>query len=208
MIRFLLDKYRTMPGPLKQARVVTADLAAELLDLAECYLKQRRNQDGDPPGTPCRSSDPPPEAPPMEELRPATRPATPPPAKAPPEPAEPAKARKKKSRTPATELEPPKALVSAIAIPSNLRRQDFKILAILWDAGGRALNPMSAKGISQHGTKLGIKIRHENVRKVIRSKLEKFVTVHTEVVGSGAVYRYEINSAGRQHFEETYLQST
>ncbi|HUT76351.1 MAG TPA: hypothetical protein VM285_01615 [Polyangia bacterium] len=198
MVRFLLDKFRTVPGPLKQARIVAADLAEELLDLGRHFLERRR--DGADAPEPWKNPSYPAEPPPSVADQPQIVDAPAAPDDGPPKPK-----RKKGGKSPATELELPDVLAAAVEIPANLRKQDFKILAILWDAGNRELGPMSAKGISQHGLRIGIPIRHENVRKVIRSRLEKRISVHTEVVGNGTVYRYEINPDGKFHFEHTFL---
>jgi hypothetical protein len=40
MLRFLLDKFKQTPGPLKEARLIVGDIAEEILDLAEYYLKR------------------------------------------------------------------------------------------------------------------------------------------------------------------------
>jgi hypothetical protein len=92
--------------------------------------------------------------------------------------------------------------------PGNLRKQDFKALAILWDAYGRGMVPLSAKAVSDHGAQIGLAIRHENVRKVIRMRLERYVDYHNEGAGSGTIYRYALNAAGRGHFVDTYLRES
>ncbi len=200
MVRFLLEKFRTVPGPLKQARVVAADLAEELLDLARHQLERRGGTgDGFQPRNPEPFSTGTVNEPPQPPPPPADVEAVP--------GAGPAKPRKKKAgKSSATDLDLPEELAAAVDLPTNLRKQDFKILAILWDSGNRKQGPLSAKGISQHGVRMGIPIRHENVRKVIRSRLEKHVAIHTEVVGNGTVYRYEINPDGKLHFERTFLR--
>ena len=38
MLRFVLEKLRESPGPLKQARIIASDLAEEVLDVAEHYI--------------------------------------------------------------------------------------------------------------------------------------------------------------------------
>ena len=45
MLRFLLEKFREAPGPLKQPRLIVADLAEEVLDLAEHYLHKDGQDD-------------------------------------------------------------------------------------------------------------------------------------------------------------------
>ena len=190
MIKFIIEKFRTAPGPLKQPRLIIADIAEEVLDTALQYMDQRSGdrQDGW-----------------AEAGGPATS------EKTPPGPAEaggsaatgdgaeggPAAAQR------ALEVDP--RLARAMAEPANLRKQDFKVLAILWDAHNRGLVPLSAKAVSDHGVQIGLAIRHENVRKVIRMRLEKYVDYHNEGAGSATIYRYALNAAGRDHFDETYL---
>jgi hypothetical protein len=190
MIRFLIDKFRQAPGPLKQVRLITADLAEEVVDLAEHYIRGR--SDFAEPFDDSFDSKP-------EEVEPP----------APPKP-EPKSKRTAGDAAPeeVTEiLEVEKRLGEAIETPGNKRKQEFKVLAILWDARERKMGPLSAKAISQHGEKIGLKIRHENVRKVIRMRLEKYIEVHTEGVGNGTIYRYEIDAPGIEYFEATYFVS-
>jgi hypothetical protein len=193
MIKFVIDKFREAPGPLKQARLIVADLAEEVVDLAGHYLKNRGNRYDVPDVEPCYTpaDDRPAPAAPQEEPTAAPEPAPAPatPKEDEPEPLENVDAR----------------LAEAIETPGNKRKQEFKVLAILWDASGRELGPLSAKAISQHGKRLGLAIRHENVRKVIRMRLEKYIRIHTEGVGSGTIYRYEIDRPGTDYFESTYL---
>lgn len=178
MIRFLIDKFRQAPGPLKQVRLITADLAEEVVDLAEHYIKGRSDfaETIDDYSERVPPPDPPPEPPPEPEEQPET-------------------------------LEVADRLAEAIKTPGNKRKQEFKVLAILWDARERSMGPLSAKSISQHGEKMELKIRHENVRKVIRMRLEKYIKVHTEGVGNGTIYRYEMDTPGVKYFETTYFKS-
>lgn len=87
----------------------------------------------------------------------------------------------------------------------NIRKQAFKVLAILWDADQKNLGPLSAKALSLHGENIKLPIRHENVRKVIRMRLERYVHIHPQEMGNGTVYRYNLSKEGRAHFETTYL---
>ena len=176
MIRFLIDKFRQAPGPLKQVRLITADLAEEVVDLAEHYIRGRSDFAETVDDYPEREPPPPPEPPPDPEAQPE-------------------------------KLEVADRLAKAINTPGNKRKQEFKVLAILWDAREREMGPLSAKAISQHGEKIALKIRHENVRKVIRMRLEKYIKVHTEGVGNGTIYRYELDSRGIKYFETTYFKS-
>jgi hypothetical protein len=105
-------------------------------------------------------------------------------------------------------LEVDPRLARAMADAANVRKQDFKVLAILWDAHGRGLVPLSAKAVSDHGVQIGLAIRHENVRKMIRMRLEKYVDYHNEGAGSATIYRYALNAVGREYFDETYLRES
>ena len=42
MLRFLLDKFRQAPGPLKQTRLIVGDLAEEIIDLASYYVYRKK----------------------------------------------------------------------------------------------------------------------------------------------------------------------
>ena len=199
MIKFVIEKFRSAPGPLKQPRLILADIAEEVLDTARQYLDQRSGsgRDGEPRGdvedgfraaeSVARddsgsesAADFVPGAAPSAGL------ATPP------------------SRI----LDVDARLTQAISDSGNIRKQDFKVLAILWDAYHRGLVPLSAKAVSDHGVQVGLAIRHENVRKVIRMRLEKYVDYHNEGAGSATIYRYALNAVGRAHFEETYLRES
>lgn len=200
MLRFLIDKLKKAPGPMPQMRLVLGDLAEEVLDLSEHYAKRLKARVPLWPdaGTPEDGSKP------KEAVYPAATiqssqvtPAAPRPA------AKPKSAAKSASPAPALELSP--RLSTAIGKPSYHKKQEFKVLAILWDSKQRELGPLSAKAIAAHGEKIGISIRHENVRKVIRMRLDKHVEVHTEEAGTGSIYRYQISQAGLEYFETTYF---
>lgn len=81
----------------------------------------------------------------------------------------------------------------------------FKVLAVLMDASQRGKGPLTAKEVSDHGEKLGIAIRHENVRKVIRMRLDKQVEIRSEQVGNRSIYKYRISPAGIDFFTEKYM---
>jgi len=187
MIKFIIEKFRTVPGPLKQPRLIIADLAEEVLDTAAEYVGKRGRA---PAPAPEPSAGPEAPEPPAPE----------PPAAPAPAPAEPP--------APRRSLEVDPALAAALDDAANVRKQDFKVLAILWDASQRGLVPLSAKGVADHGEKMGLAIRHENVRKVIRMRLEKYVDYHNEGAGSGTIYRYALNAAGREHFAATHLRES
>ncbi len=185
MIKFLLEKFRQAPGPMKQPRLIVADLAEEAIDLLTVYLK--REQDAGGTGHHVETAYPAPSSPSKGDSDATTEKAGTDPGKT----------------ESGLELDP--RLATAVEATGNKRKQEFKVLAILWDAKERDIAPMSAKAISQHGIEMGLSIRHENVRKVIRMRLDKYVDVHAEGVGSGTVYRYRISSDGIKYFTTSYF---
>ncbi len=198
MIKFVIEKFRTSPGPLKQPRVILADIAEEVLNTALEYMGKAPSGHGDH-GTPAASDG---VAAPVASPRPDSGY----PAEAPsPEKVE-IEETCDDARPRPRELEIDPRLDRAMADRANMHKQDFKVLAILWDAYQRGLVPLSAKAVSQHGERIGLAIRHENVRKVVRMRLEKYVDFHNEGAGSGTIYRYLLNAAGRDHFATTYLR--
>ena len=171
MLKFFLDKFRESPGPLKQARLVLGDIIEELADLAGHYF--RRGETGEATANEPRSQ--------PEPTPPRPAPAEPTPRPAPKSRKGPAASKKKaapkaaaKKRTPRPPEAPPRTLdvppelERALETPANQKKQEFKVLAILWDAHERKLGALSAKELSAHGTALGLVIRHENVRKDMR----------------------------------------
>jgi len=200
MIRFIIEKFRTASGPLKQPRLILADIAEELLDTAQQYMNQRSGDRGDGESRDASGGD---YRATSAEARPAPGPGAPAETESngagagsgapPPLPR-------------ALEVDP--RLARAMSDATNVRKQDFKVLAILWDAHHRGLVPLSAKAVSDHGVQIGLAIRHENVRKVIRMRLEKYVDYHNEGAGSATIYRYAMNPVGRDYFEATYLRES
>ena len=188
MIRVILDKLREVSGPMKQTRLVVADLAEEMLDLAEHYIKQRLgSRDLFGFGKPCCSETG------QEET------------KAEPEQKRSVAQVEPEKKKPVRDLEVAPELETALDNAANQKKQEFKVLAILWDAQKREMGPMSAKAISRHGEDLGLAIRHENVRKVIRTKLSKYVETRTERTGNTTIYRYMIGADGSEYFASKYL---
>jgi hypothetical protein len=195
MIKFVIEKFRTAPGPLKQPRLILADIAEEVLDTALQYMDRRSgdHREGEAEGIarPSTATDPGPAPAPGAVENPSPEP---------PDSGAPAPLRR------ALDVDP--RLARAMSDPANVRKQDFKVLAILWDAYQRGLVPLSAKAVSDHGVQIGLAIRHENVRKVIRMRLEKYVDYHNEGAGSGTIYRYALNAVGRDHFDDIYLRES
>jgi hypothetical protein len=186
MLRFFLDKFRESPGPLKQARVIAGDLAEEVLDIAEHYIQRLSHSEESSENASSLNAN----------------------AAAAPSPADPAPASVKKTVKPALErtLDVSGELAGALDAPSNQKKQEFKVLAILWDAKHRNLGDLSAKQLSEHGEKLGLAIRHENVRKIIRMRLENYVDTLQDSADGTSIYHYHITPAGEQYFKDKYLK--
>ncbi len=197
MLKFLLSKFKEVPGPLKQTRLVVGDLAEEVLDLVEHYLKH--GSDGRGASPQWNAEDPSMAKPPAasqsasESSAKAQAASSKTEAKTAPKPA------------PVRTLEVSERLGTALDNKKNQKKQEFKILAILWDANDRNLGTLSAKGVSDRGVLLGLAIRHENVRKVIRMRLGQYVETLTEQIGNNRIYRYKISESGSSYFESKYL---
>lgn len=196
MLRFLLDKFRQTPGPLKEARLIAGDIAEEILDLAEYYLKRAKSDVnvGDVAQSESPSYESATSSPAAETERRAEK--------------ETAQAPASDQQAPRSErsLEVTEKMAAALDSIQNKKKQEFKILAILWDADQRQMGKLTAKAVSEHGEKLAISIRHENVRKVIRMRLDKHVEIHTEQVGNGNIYKYKLSPVGKDYFENRYLK--
>jgi hypothetical protein len=200
MLRFVLEKLRESPGPLKQVRVIASDLAEEVLDVAEHYIDRalrRARVDNDEDRPQERKEEPRgPSGVPLEKSRTPSESGV-----------SPSRTQKQRGRPgPSRTLTVPDELAAALDAESNRRKQEFKVLAILWDANHRGLGDLSAKEISEHGLQLGVLIRHENVRKIIKMRLENYVyTVHDQNNGK-SVYHYRITAPGEWYFKDKYLK--
>lgn len=204
MIRFLIDQFRNAPGPLKTPRILIADLADEVLDLTKHYLKRDDNSSTYPCCNDSSTSVPSPSPQPASQPAPVQQTSVPKDDPAPNADIPPAPEAESTSSNSSSNIDP--SLAKAISEPGNVRKQAFKVLAILWDAHSKNMGALSAKAISKHGDKnLNLQIRHENVRKVIRMRLENFVNVHAQGVGNGTVYNYELSDAGLNFFVTTYF---
>ncbi|MCK9522590.1 MAG: hypothetical protein M0R76_06010 [Proteobacteria bacterium] len=229
MIRFVLNQIRQAPGPLKGTRSLLVDLAEEVIDLTWELLRPPPpsptptsappEATADPLETPVAAS-PPPTSPPVDDTAraaatPAPQPAAAPKPKVASPPAKPSKTTKTSLPLPSSDDEKKiiksaskkcdPRLKEAMGRNGNIRKQAFKVLAILWDADQKNLGPLSAKALSLHGENIKLPIRHENVRKVIRMRLERYVHIHPQEMGNGTVYRYNLSKEGHAHFETTYL---
>lgn len=194
MLRFLLEKFRQAPGPMKQVRIIAADLAEEMLDLAGQYKRQFLGTEDEPNApsyqgpdqwSPGGSEEPGASAP-----TPDPKPAT-------------ASSDSRVASSVSSDIAP--ELTRAITAPANRKKQEFKVLAILWDASEHGLGALSAKEISTYGEKLGLSIRHENVRKVIRMRLKKHVIIRREPKGNSTIFHYRLSSTGNEYFVSKYL---
>jgi hypothetical protein len=200
MIRFFLDKFRDTPGPLQQVRLVAGDLAEEVLDIAEHYLKRLQNgndSEFDQHNACCSPTSEKTESP-HDNSSPKTE----------------REGMSTSTSAPSTaradsgpSVDVPSELAAAIDFPANKKKQEFKILAILWDIHRCQKGPTSAKEVSKYGKKLNLSIRHENVRKVIRMKLDKQVDIKIEEVGNTKIYVYEISGFGIEYFRAKYMSS-
>jgi len=195
MLRFLLDKFKQAPGPFKQTRLIVGDLAEEMVDLADYYIHRKKysqwntstdhapNDPGTGAGTSWGEA-----LPSIPDSREAGEQNESPP-----------------SSGPKRALDVSPAFAAALDNNQNTRKQVFKVLAVLVDAESRGKGPLTAKEVSEHGAKLGISIRHENVRKVIRMRLDKHVEIRSEQVGNRSIYKYRISPSGIDFFKNTYL---
>jgi hypothetical protein len=191
MLEGLIKQLKETPGPLKPARVVVGDFAQELLDLTKHYIRRFQTSisdddmatsgdlfsfDQDQEITPSESTD---QGVRQPEAKPVFEP----------------------ERT----LEVSESFARALDFPKNKKNQEFKVLAIFFDAAERNMGSLSAREASNHGKKLGLKIRHENVRKVVRMRVGEYVEILTEERGNGTLNKYRISAAGIEYFFAKYL---
>lgn len=188
MLRILTSLIRNAPGPFKGARALAADLVEGLVDVVS------------PPPEVVPPPPPPPAAP--VEPEPSRQAAgAPPPAPVPqPKPAE----------TPKADATPKgkdvgKAFKKAIGRADWVRRQDFKVLAIFWEARRRGMGRLTAKKAASLGSELGLVIRHENVRKVVRTRLADSIETTTVPDSQPPTFEYELTADGAARFEQEYL---
>lgn len=97
------------------------------------------------------------------------------------------------------------AFKKATAKADWVRRQDFKVLAIFWESRRRCQGPITAKNASVLGKELDMVIRHENVRKVIRTRLKDKIETSTVENSQPPTFQYEIVDEGVRFFETEYL---
>ncbi len=205
MLRIMTSFIRNAPGPLKGARALTADLLEGLADV----ISPPKDIDLPPPS----ESYAPPEPVSSDE-----------PSEAGSEPAEVAEPAVEEKDTEAVEpeataeeapeepeedaedgLDLQAAFDNALEKPGWVRRQDFKVLAIYWQARQQEKGPLTAKKASALGAELGLTIRHENIRKVIRTRLDDKIETSTVEGSQPPTFQYEILDEGVEFFEQEYL---
>jgi hypothetical protein len=86
-----------------------------------------------------------------------------------------------------------------------VRRQDFKVLAIFWEANRQELEALTAKKASKLGSDIGLTIRHENIRKVVRTRLTDKIETSTVPDSQPPTFQYKMTNAGKTFFEKEYL---
>ena len=201
MLRIMTSFLRNAPGPLKGARALTADLLEGLADV----VSPPKDVDLPPPSEPYA----PPER--VVHDKPSEAGSEPPSAE---EPTEEAKAPEAPVDEPVAETtadapEPnadlQAAFDKALEKPAWVRKQDFKVLAIYWQAQQQQKGPLTAKKASTLGGELGLTIRHENIRKVIRTRLDDKIESSTVEGSQPPTFQYEILDVGAQFFEQEYL---
>jgi hypothetical protein len=104
-----------------------------------------------------------------------------------------------------TPTELSQAFDMAIAVPSWAKKQDFKVLAIFWSARQRDEGPITAKAASELGDQIDVVIRHENIRKVIRTRLSDWIGTTTIEGSQPPTFQFEMNDDGAAFFEQEYL---
>lgn len=179
MLRVVTSMIRNAPGPLKGVRSMTADLLDGLIDKVS---------------PPVEVEQPPPMDFPQEEK---------------PEVEEVVETKSESvEEKPAKESSSDfdKAFDRAMENSSWVRKQDFKVLAIFWKAKRKGMGPMTAKAATQVGSEINLNIRHENIRKVIRTRLEEKIDTTTVPESQPPTFQYELSTAGLEYFESEYLK--
>jgi hypothetical protein len=200
MIRVLTSLIRNAPGPFKGPRALTADFLEGLIDVVS---------------PPVDAEPAPPPKPVAVEKRP--EPARVSASDAAPQ--KPAALQKPAAPQPVAGSAPARKggdgvhragdraakLREALTRADWLRSQDFKVLAIFFEAHHREMGAITAKGAAKLGAEIGLTIRHENIRKVVRTRLTEWVDTTMVVDSQPPTFQYEINETGVEHFESEYL---
>ena len=86
-------------------------------------------------------------------------------------------------------------------VPSRAER--LRICDTIW----RDMGAITAKAASALGGEMDLVIRHENVRKVVRTRLKDRIDTSTVPDSQPPTFQYEINDAGVAFFEQEYLKN-
>lgn len=196
MLRVLTSLIRNVPGPFKGPRALTADFLEGLIDVISPPVDAEQA----PPPSPAPASEK--RAEPAPATDGATAPARPSPAPAP----------HIEEERPAISWDgaPPagdhaRRFKDALTRADWLRSQDFKVLAIFYEANRRGLGPITAKGAAKLGEEIGVTIRHENVRKVVRTRLTEWIDTTMVADSQPPTFQYGMSENGVSHFETEYL---
>ncbi len=191
MLEELINQLKETPGPLKPARVVVGDFAQEILDLTKHYIRRFQASIGsddtsmDDDFFASDESQQQESAAEKDHAAPQTEPQPVP--------------------EPTRSLDVSDSFATALDFSKNKKNQEFKVLAIFSDAADREMGSLSAREASNHGKKLGLRIRHENVRKVVRMRLGEYVEILTEERGNGTLNKYRISPQGIAYFLSKYV---
>lgn len=201
MLRVLTSLIRNAPGPFRGARALTADFIDGLVDVVSPPVDAE--QPVPPPGVRADEEGYTSQIKDREE-RSSSRES----GKA----AGDGDAKEAKSPAAAADSGSPKgdleaALKKSIGRKDWVRRQDFKVLAIFWEADRRGLEALTAKKASKLGSEIGVTIRHENIRKVIRTRLTEKIETTTVPDSQPPTFQYEMTSIGKTFFEKEYLSN-
>ena len=193
MLEELLKQFKESPGPLKPTRMIVGDFAEEILDLTKHYLKRfQTTVQGDDSSLSDDFFGAEDEGEPVsEDIGQQGEQRT----------------ESKTAFEPERSLEVSEPFAVALDFPKNKKNQEFKVLAIFYDTSTRGTGPLSAREASNHGKKLGLKIRHENVRKVVRMRLGDYVEILKEERGQGTLNKYRISPKGTDYFSTKYLEN-
>jgi hypothetical protein len=189
MIRFFIDQFRNAPGPFKKSRLLIADISDEIIDMAKAYISPEIEENVFSE-TVAQS-----EVSSKKESKKDSE-----------ETSQKEKSNKPQKTKPANTRKNPK-FEAAIKDPKNTKKQQFKVLSILFDVKMKNMGPTTGKDLSKHGKDvLGIIIAPENIRKIIRLKLGDYITIETYGTGTHTAYKYILTNDGEKYFTTTYLQ--
>jgi hypothetical protein len=198
MLRVLTSLIRNVPGPFKGPRALTADFLEGLIDVISPPVDAEQTP---PPSSPAPVIEKRPEPARAAEI-----------AAVPAKPAAPAPApevKKERAASPGNGArlagDRAKQLKEALTRSDWLRSQDFKVLAIFYEASRRDLGPITAKGAAKLGEEIGLTIRHENVRKVVRTRLTEWIETTMVVDSQPPTFQYCMSEKGASYFETEYL---